>query len=200
MTTMSDVHFFMATLGFANQGESRAQGTYRGAQALGRRLWGTNCWESTLKEKQMVFRQVAAVLVLVFFVGVLTWNLNMEKFSIPILDLGNHPFEVPCSFLLGCIYFLLPLKFATLLCPLQMGFLGLHLHLSEEGVGSEDARSRKYNKLSRKTQRVQGLGNRVETSDRSSHGCETETEAIRFEFNDFFKEHRNLAQLFELLG
>eukprot|EP00434_Breviolum_minutum_P025608 symbB.v1.2.022626.t1/scaffold2014.1/size92328/5 len=46
--------------------------------------------------------------------------------------------------------------------------------LAEEGVGSEDARSRKYNKLSRKTQR-----------------------AIRFEFNDFFKEHRNLAQLFE---
>eukprot|EP00435_Cladocopium_sp_Y103_P064196 s107_g25.t2 len=43
----------------------------------------------------------------------------------------------------------------------------------QEGVGSEDARAR-GNKLSRKTQR-----------------------AIRHEFNDLFKEHRNLAQLFE---
>lgn len=45
--------------------------------------------------------------------------------------------------------------------------------IATEGVGSQDERSRK-NKLSRKTQR-----------------------AIRFEFQDFFKEHRSLAQLFE---
>ena len=192
MTTMSDVHFFMATLGFANQGESRAQGTYRGAQALGRRLWGTNCWESTLKEKQMVFRQVAAVLVLVFFVGVLT-------------DLGSWKPSFSGSIgsmlvFVGVYIFSVTFELPTLLPP-QMGFL-FHLHLSEEGVGSEDARSRKYNKLSRKTQRVRGprkLGG-FHRRQIDSQLAVSETEAIRFEFNDFFKEHRNLAQLFELLG
>lgn len=144
---MSDVHFFMATLGFANQGESRAQGTYRGAQALGRRLWGTNCWESTLKEKQMVFRQVAAVLVLVFFVGVLTWNLNMEKFSIPILDLGNHPFEVPMFVFVGVYLFSVTFEICNIAhapCSFtpQMGFLGLHLHLSLRKVWAVKMRAR----------------------------------------------------------
>ena len=59
----------MGTLGLACQGESRAQGTYGGAQALGRRIW-EHLLGVDFERDGTVFRQI--------FVGVhpgkLTWN------------------------------------------------------------------------------------------------------------------------------
>ena len=140
-------------------------------------------------------------------VGVFCWGTNMEPEHGKVFDsdLGSWKPSFSGSIgsmlvFVGVYIFSVTFELPTLLPP-QMGFL-FHLHLSEEGVGSEDARSRKYNKLSRKTQRVRGprkLGG-FHRRQIDSQLAVSETEAIRFEFNDFFKEHRNLAQLFELLG